>query len=231
MTIGTRQNLSNTSSINIYVDNENISNVDHQKLLGIIIDKTLSFDKQIDSVCLNITRRITLLKMLSKYVDRKHLEQYYNAYITPIFDYGCMVWGQCSVYNTNRLIKLQKRAARLILKADFMTPSNTMFQQLGWLTFPNRVQYHTCIMVYKAINGQAPEYLSNLLVKSSESHSKSLRSGDREDLRVPFSRTSYYERSFSITGAKAWNSLPNHVRQSSDLNSFKTSLRTYIMKT
>lgn len=45
MTIGTRQNLSNTFSMNISIDNESISNVSHQKLLGIIIDKTLSWDK------------------------------------------------------------------------------------------------------------------------------------------------------------------------------------------
>ena len=62
MTIGTRQILSNIHDINIIIDNEYISNVDHQKRLGIIIDKTLSWEKQIDSVSINITRRITLLK-------------------------------------------------------------------------------------------------------------------------------------------------------------------------
>ena len=64
MSIGSRQNLSNYDELNITIDNEDISNVDNQKLLG-IIDKTLSWDKQINSVCLNITRRITLLKLLS----------------------------------------------------------------------------------------------------------------------------------------------------------------------
>ena len=77
ISIGSRQNLSNYDELNITIDNEDISNVDNQKLLGIIIDKTLSWDKQIDSVCLNITRRITLLKLLSKYVDMPN--------ITPIF--------------------------------------------------------------------------------------------------------------------------------------------------
>ena len=51
MNIGTRQNLLNAHDINIVIDGENISNVENQKLLGIIIDKTLSWDSQIDSVC------------------------------------------------------------------------------------------------------------------------------------------------------------------------------------
>ena len=65
MSIGSRQNLSKSDDLFIIIDDDDISNVDNQKLLGIIIDKTLSWDKQIDSVCLNITRRITLLKLLS----------------------------------------------------------------------------------------------------------------------------------------------------------------------
>ena len=53
MSIGSRQNLSNSDDLFIIIDDDDIS-------LGIMIDKTLSWDKQIDSVCINITRRITL---------------------------------------------------------------------------------------------------------------------------------------------------------------------------
>ena len=42
MSIGSRQNLSNSDDLFIKIDDDDISNVDHQKLLGIIIDKTLS---------------------------------------------------------------------------------------------------------------------------------------------------------------------------------------------
>ena len=82
--------------ITLYIENEMIKNADHQKLLGVIIDKNLSWDKQIDAVCANITRRITLLKLLSKYIDQPNMKLYYNSYILPIIDYGCMIWGRCS---------------------------------------------------------------------------------------------------------------------------------------
>ena len=111
MSIGSRQNLSNSNDLFIIIDDDDISNVDNQKLLDIIIDKTLSWDKQNDSVCLNITRRTTLLKLLSKYVDMPNLKLYYNSYILPIFDYGCMILGQFSAYNINRLLKLQKKTS------------------------------------------------------------------------------------------------------------------------
>ena len=116
--IGTGQNLLNSDLIQIYVNDEVLRTTDTQKLLGVIIDKNLIWDSQMDSLCLNITRRITLMKQLSKYVNKDSLKQYYKSYIPPIFDHGCLIWSRCSVTNTNRLLKLQKWAARIILKAD-----------------------------------------------------------------------------------------------------------------
>ena len=63
MMIGSRQNLVRTEQIVLYIENQVIQNADQQKLLGVIIDKNLSLDKQIDAIC---TRRIMLLKLLSK---------------------------------------------------------------------------------------------------------------------------------------------------------------------
>ena len=101
MLSGTRQNLSLVESIEIYVDNEIIKEVENQKLLGVTTDKYLSWDKQIDIISLNVTRRITLLKLLSKYVGKQSLNQYYNSYILPIIYFGCMIWECCSVTNTD----------------------------------------------------------------------------------------------------------------------------------
>ena len=127
---------------------------------------------------------------------------YYNSYIVPIFDYCCIIWSRSSVLNTNRLLKLQKRAARIILGTDIMTPLKHMFKELQWLSFLQRVHYHTCLLVYKSLNGLVPEYLSQLFTKTSEMHSRNLRSADNDKLRVPFARTKYFAKSFSVEGAK-----------------------------
>ena len=106
-TVGSRHNVANLDVMEICIDNEIIKEVENRKPLGVIIDKTLAWDKQIDAVCLNITRRITLMKLLSKYLDQTYLNQYYNSHILPIFDYACLIWGRCTITNSNRLIKLQ----------------------------------------------------------------------------------------------------------------------------
>ena len=152
MTIGSRYSILNNHELELTLDNNEIQTADTFKMLGIQLDQMLTWDKQIDSVCLNITRKITLMKMLSKYVNQDSLKLYFNSYILPLFDYGCVVWGHCSANNMDRLLKLQKRAARIILQAEFNTPSNQMFNILNWLPIQKRVQYHTCILVYKSLN-------------------------------------------------------------------------------
>ena len=112
MWIGSWQNLQCLDSLDIYLDNEIIQQVETQKLLGLIIDRFLHWNEQINAACLNITRRITVLKQLCKYVDKDSLKLYYNSYI---FDYGCILWSRTSALNTTRLLKLQKRVERIIL--------------------------------------------------------------------------------------------------------------------
>ena len=230
MIIGSRQNISRVEQLEIYIDNEIIKQVDTQKLLGVAIDQTLCWDNQVDTVALNIARRITLLKLLSKYVGKDSLNQYYNAYILPIFDYGCWIWGGNTAAQTNRLLKLQKRAARIILRADIMTPSQSMFDQLKWLSFPKRIQYHASIMMYKSLNNLAPDYMKDLFSKVSESHSRNLRSVENDLLMIPFSKTRYYDRSFAIQGVKQWNSLPINIRNAPSLNSFKHNVKMHLLE-
>ena len=116
-----------------------------------------------------------------------------------LLDYGCLIWGRRKKTNTLRILKLQKRAARMILSADITTPSQNVFSELNWLTFLKRVQYHSWTMVYKAINDLASEYISDIVTKVSDSHIRNLRSVNNNLL--PSSKTSFYENSFTISAA------------------------------
>ena len=169
------------------------------------------------------------MKLLSKYVDDKSLKQYYNSYILPIIDYCCITWGQCNIVDGERICKLQKRAARIILKCNMYTPSNEMFKKLNWMPFHKRVQYHTCILTYKSLNGMAPSYMSDLLKNVSSVHSRNLRSVSNNTLHIPRSKTKKHESSFSVLAPRLWNSLPIHIRESSTLSAFKSRLQQYFL--
>ena len=102
-----------------------------------------------------------------------------------------------------------------------------MFMELKRLPFPERVKYHSWVMMYKAINNKIPEYISNMCSESVDIHGRNLRSADRDMFKVSTERTQYYENSFRIEGAKNWNSLPLNIRMTSSIESFKKSLKGY----
>ena len=76
-------------------------------------------------------------------------KMFHNVYILPVIDYYCIVWSGCNNEGILWILKLQKRAARIILDADSLAPSLPLFQKLGWMTVENRILYHkyvfTCI--------------------------------------------------------------------------------------
>ena len=87
---------------------------------------------------------------MSKYVDRNGWTDSMNHTFTNT---GLWVldMGRCSISNTNRLIKLQERAAKIIFKGDLMTRSREMFSEFKWLPFLERVKYHTLVMMYNIL--------------------------------------------------------------------------------
>ena len=81
------------NDMNICIQDSPITPVEIQKLLGVYIDKNLDWKFQIDYVCKNLSSRIALLSRIKKFLDISSRKLFYNAYILPIFDFCCSIWG------------------------------------------------------------------------------------------------------------------------------------------
>ena len=97
---------------------DKVEEVNSQKLLGVYIDKELNFTEHVDVTCKKLGPRSGVLKKTKRYLPPKETKLYYNAMIKPVMMYGCTIWCSCSSENFERVFKLQKRAARVILDVD-----------------------------------------------------------------------------------------------------------------
>ena len=228
MLVGTRQRINMTRKLDIHINDTHIQNVAEQKLLGIHIDENLTWSTHIDHLCSVIASKISLLRQISEYVPVTVQKTFYQGYILPYIDYGSVTWGSAASTHIDRLSKLQKRAARIILHAEFNTPSEHMFKELCWLTVPDRLKYNKAVLTYRAMNNLTPEYISNLLKPVSQVHNLNLRSSDNGSLFVPKTRTTLCDGSFSCSAPWLWNALPQTTRDANSLNGFKNSLKTYL---
>ena len=97
---------------------------------------------------------------------------------------------------------------------------------LHWLRVNESITYKIEVLVYKCINGSAPEYLAELVVKK---HQRTLCSTYRRRLPVISARTSQvFRSSFAVMAPRIWNELPSNCTEASTFQSFKTQLKTYL---
>ena len=86
-----------------------------------------------------------------------------------------VVWSSCDEHCLNRVLKLQKRSARIILDADSQASSVKLFNKLKWIPFYEQAKIAKCCIIYKRLQEHVPTYLKSLLKLSCENHSRQTR--------------------------------------------------------
>ena len=177
--------------------------------LGITLDSTLTLRTHINDICRSGSLSLHELSKIRKFLSRKDTERVVHAFISSKLDYcNGLVYGLPSS-EIQKLQRLQNAAARLITrtkKSDHITP---VLINLHWLPIEHRVIFKLLLYTYKALHGLGPDYLANLL-------------GSRI--------STYGDRSFACVSPRLWNKLPDFIRYSETLDSFKTRLKTHLFK-
>ena len=130
-------------------------------------------------------------------------------------------------YLLDKLQRVLNTAARLISRSrkyDRITP---VLKDLHWLPIKQRISFKVLLLTYKALNSMAPKYISDFL--SQYRPGRALRSSSKMLLRVPsYKFKTYGSRSFSYMAPHLWNELPDSIRHSPSLATFKSRLKTYL---
>ena len=130
-----------------------------------------------------------------------------------------------------KLQRVQNAAARIVLnlkKYDSVTP---YLMKLHRLPVRQRIIYKLNPIVFKALKGDAPDYIQSLL--SINQLARPLRSGDKmyklKEHQWKLKSKGY--RSFHIAAPHCWNSLPDDVHTMElDLSDFNKRLKTFLFK-
>ena len=134
MLIGSRQRLNTLSdALELSTDNLPIEQVSPVKSLGIYIDEHLMWHYHINKLCKKIASAIGALERVKPFVPQSViLHSIYNSLVQSYFDYCSLVWGNCGETLSNKLQKLQNRAARVIISSSYDVDVDSLFHQLSW---------------------------------------------------------------------------------------------------
>ena len=114
-----------TKTLSLQLDNEDIEQVNFQKLLGVTVDQELTFDKHVDELSMKLGQRLGVLRKIKRFLPLRQRKLYYNTMFKRVMMYGATVWANCSVENLKKSFDYKN-----VLPASF------------WMSVQEQTAYH-----------------------------------------------------------------------------------------
>ena len=182
------------------------------KNLGFTLDRFLNMDPHVDSVVSYCLKLISDVAGVRNLLSDSDTELLMHAIVGSRLDY-------CNVllYGVNKCIiqkfqRVQNAAARLVSRRRKNQSVRDVLISLHWLPIEERIIFKLLCIVYKILNGIAPESLLGLV---------SFRNSDPYLLNNVYLNTNQGRRSFSYAAPRFWNALPLNIRSAASIDSFK----------
>ena len=98
-----RLELLSIANLDVTIGEQKIKRVLMEKVLGVIIDDQLKWNKHNNEQCKTISRSISLLKRARQFVPQETLLTMYNSFVLPHFGYCSTIWHDGNNTNMDKL--------------------------------------------------------------------------------------------------------------------------------
>ena len=92
------------------------------------------------------------------------------------------------------------------------------FEAINWLPTKERFEQSACVGIFNFFAGAAPLYVSEMFLPIQQSH---ITRRSQNKLWIPNQKTNRGLGNISYVGPRLWNSLPNSLKSSENVNKFK----------
>ena len=230
----------------IKIDSIDISTASSVRNLGAIFDTALSSEAFVNSI------------YKSAWFNLFNISKSRSSLTTDAAKILVQAYPMSKIYYCNSLLyaipnkllnviqRIQNYAARVVLRLHKFSHITPALATLHWLSVNRRIYFKIALLVYKALNGQAPAYIADLL-QPYDSPRKP-RSADKQFLSQPLSfeiiwwpcvllcspswqppwrLNSYGDRAFCCATPVVWNNIPHSVKTAKAVDNFKVKLKTH----
>ena len=130
-----------------------------------------------------------------------------HAFVSSQLDYCNSLFTCLNKKELACLQVVQNSAVRLQTRSNRRTHITLVLKSLHWLPVSFRIHFKILVLTFRALHGQAPPCIDDLIQPYTSS--RSLRLSTQNLLTVPHTRfRTQGDRSFQIAAPKPWNALP-----------------------
>ena len=204
------------------VGDEKIWESQSEKLLGMIVDKKLSFDLHLRTLCKKVNQKVSALARIVPFLPfpKRHLIM--KTFIESQFSYCPLVWMFCSRTMNAKVNRIHERALRLVYQ-DYDSTFDKLLDKDKSLCFHHRNIHQVAIEMYKVKHDLSPPFMKDIFNEIE----RETRSG------TTFSRPNVNsvkrgDRSLRSFGPIVWNTmLPDAIKECETLDLFKRSIKSW----
>ena len=168
--IGTRDMLNQSGSMLIKVGNDNISNADKARNLGVTFDKHLNNTDHINNLSNTLFFIIGNISRVHHLLDQDSTKIIVHALIMSNLDYCNSFLIGSTKYNLQKLQKIQNMCCCIILEVRKYDPITPHLRNLHWLKIEQCIEYKVSVVMYKCVHNLAPGYLKDVVVHPHRRH-------------------------------------------------------------
>ena len=226
MIFGTRPTGNITVDLKLKYRNNEITKVECAKFLGIYLDDKLSWNYHINELCIKLARNIGVLYRL-QFLPQKILKLLYYSLVSSHLNYCNTIWGFTSNNNLDRILKLQKRAIRIITHSNFLSHSKPLFRQLEILPIHDMLSLNMAAFMFSLYNNAPlPMSFKEHFILNCNIHLYNTRCA--QNFHLPLHRTSLSKNTLFFNGPMLWNKIPQIIKESKSLQQFKRLYKSYL---
>ena len=203
----------------LVIDGSVVVMVSELKILGLILDSKLTFEKQVRAIAATASMRVGILrKTMSVFRDVAIVARCFWAFILPVLEYCSPVWMSAATSYLSLLDRVVIQVSRL---------SNGSVNCDIWhrrKVASLSVFFKIDSLVDHPVRGLFPAQfvLRRTTLGALAAHSRSVE--------IPRSRTVQFSRSFVLSCVRLWNGFHESVFAGESVGAFKTSVNRFLLQ-
>ena len=191
------------------IGNASVPFSDTVKNLGVTLDCHLSLKTHVLNVVRTANFELRRISSIRRLLTTEATATLVSAFILSRLDYCNSFLSGCPLSLILRLQKVQNNAARLILGISKREHISPHLDSLHWLQIDSRIKYKLACICYNCMSTNSPPYLSDLLTVYTAARG---------------------QRYFAYSAPSARNSLPQQVRSSDNVSTFRSRTKKHLFR-
>ena len=194
-------------------------------------DDKLNWKDHVSYISQKVSKACGVLAKLRHSVSIELMREIYHALCFSYFRYGIVAWGNADETTLNPIKMLNHRMARIMTFAPFgRIDIRPIINYLEILDINEIFLLETSKFIYKKRNNIIPIQIGNYFEVLDHNIENRYNFRSRTDFveRIDY-RTCYGEKSLQFREQILWNDLPENVKNSETLKSFKKQMKLYLL--